>query len=170
MSVELGIDRRALAAQLATLRPDDMRSEKGGKQIKRWRLQRVLAHLGKKGEASHHPEAIAKYEEMLCRGVYPFVVSSRYFRGLIINYLREELGIPTVDALRAYQAACLGLCYAIAEFFQGARASLDGIEREEIPPADLADFEFLAPACFEELRNLGPEAYAAKYWQDKAGR
>ena len=32
-------------------------------------------------------------------------------------------GIPTVDTLRAYQAACLGLCYAIAEFFQGARAS-----------------------------------------------
>lgn len=158
LSVELGIDRRALAAQLATLRPDDMRTEKGGKrQIKRWRLQRVLAHLGKNGEASH--EAIAKYEEMVCRGVYPFVLSSRYFRGLIINYLREELGISTVDALRAYQAACLGLGYALAESVQMIQD-----EREEIPPAFLAEVQFLVPACFEELRNLGPAAYAAKYW------
>ncbi|MGH8554693.1 MAG: hypothetical protein ACREUD_03870 [Gammaproteobacteria bacterium] len=62
------------------------------------------------------------------------------------------------------------MCYAIAEFFEGARASLDGIELEEIPLADLAHFEILAPSCFEELKDIGPEAYAAKYWPDKAGK
>jgi len=109
-------------------------------------------------------------EELVCRHLYPSILSSKYFRGLTINYMRQDLGIPTVDALRAYQAACLGLCYAIAEFFEGARASLDGIELEEIPLADLAHFEILAPSCFEELKDIGPEAYAAKYWPDKAGK
>ncbi|MDQ3565918.1 MAG: hypothetical protein M3436_18085 [Pseudomonadota bacterium] len=167
LSIELVIDRRTLAKRLASLRPDDMRTE-GGKQIKRWRLSRVLAHLqgNGKSEAAYDREAL---EEMVCRSIYPAVVSSRYFRGLTINYLRQDLGVPTVDALRAYQVACLGLCYALAEFFKLVNDSLDGVaEREEIPPADLADFEVLAPSCFEELKNIGPEAYAAKYWPDKA--
>lgn len=142
--------------------------------MKRWRLARVLAHLAAKGNgrgtvATTDPRVkrmLEADEELVCTHLYPAMIGSSHFRGLTINYLREDLGIDTVAALRAYQVACLGLCYGIAQFFATLRDALDDIEREEIPLEELGQVRFVVPASFEELKRLGPERYAARHWPD----
>lgn len=98
LSVELGIDRRTLNKRLSGLRPDAERRE-AGKTVKRWRLARVLRHLdlqsrgNGQSQASNHLLVLLNQDaELVCRHLYPSILSSRYFRGLTINYLRQDLG------------------------------------------------------------------------------
>jgi hypothetical protein len=68
--------------------------------------------------------------------------------------------LTKVQALQAYGAAVLTLHYALGEFFAGVDAELAG------EPLDIEDHEIKVqlPLELRKLCDLGPEAYAGKYW------
>jgi hypothetical protein len=93
--------------------------------------------------------------------MFPALTGSRYFLGFFLAYLHEDVGLTKPQALRAYQAAVLALHYAIGEFFGAVDAELEGLSED----TEDHDIEVRIPTELRKLCDLGPEAYAEKYWQ-----
>jgi hypothetical protein len=166
LSVELGISSRVLGKRLSSLKPDDV-EQQAGRQVKRWRLARVLKHLkaaGAKGEVDEQRIAgmVEDDKRMATELLFPAVTSSRYFRGFYLRHLHEDIGLTKPQALRAYGAAVLALHCAIGEFFAAVDAELSGDPLSE--NIEDHDIEVRIPPELRKLGELGPEAYAVRYW------
>jgi hypothetical protein len=164
--LELNIDRRTLAKRLSNLRPDGEAIE-GGKTVRRWRLARVLKHLKAAdrttaGGAKVDNMVIEDHKHVVMEFLFPALTGGRYFLGFFLAYLHEDVGLTKVQALQAYGAAVLALHYALGEFFAGVDAELAS------EPLDIEDHEIeievQVPLELRKLCDLGPEAYAGKYW------
>jgi hypothetical protein len=94
--------------------------------------------------------------------MFPALTGSRYFLGFFLAYLHEDLGLTKPQALRAYGAAVIALHYALGEFYAGVDAEIAGEGLSE----DIEDHEIEVrlPTELRKLCELGPEAYAAKFW------
>jgi hypothetical protein len=164
LSIELGIDRRTLSKKLSTLRPDAEGIE-AGKTVRRWRLARVLKHLKAAGPRGTNgtldEQRLEDHKHVVTEFLFPALTGSRYFLGFFLAYLHEDVGLTKIQALRAYQAAVLALHYAIGEFFGAVDAELEGLSEE----TEDHDIEVRIPPELRKLCELGPEAYAVKYWQ-----
>ena len=153
LSVELGTDRRTLAKRLADLPPDEEKAQ-AGKRVRRWRLARVLEHLsrspGRSRQEDIEAEGCRRFNEILGQVLFPSLVTSRYFTGFFVASMHQDFGLSKPSALRAYQTGALA--YALAEACKG----------------DTLMFE--VPPIISELQEIGPEAYAAKYWTKEGDR
>jgi hypothetical protein len=166
LSIELGIDRRTLAKRLSSLRPDGEGIE-AGKTVRRWRLARVLRHLKAAGAGADERRIAGMVEDhkhLVSEYLFPAAMGSRYLLGFFLAHLHEDIGLTKPQALRAYGAAVLALHYAIAEFFAGVDAELAGDPLSE--NIEDHDIEVCIPPELRKLGELGPEAYALKYWSD----
>lgn len=166
LSTELDIDRRTLSKRLSNLRPDGEGIE-AGKTVRRWHLARVLKHLkaADRTSAGVDQQRIEDHKHVVTQFMFPALTGSRYFLGFFLAYLHEDIGLTKIQALRAYQAAVLALHYAIGEFFGAVDAELDGEGLSEDH-----DIEVRIPTELRKLCDLGPEAYAGKYWPAPNGR
>jgi hypothetical protein len=162
LATELGISSRVLGRRLSDLRPDQVEQQEG-RQVKRWRLARVLKHLkaasgngSQRGVNGKTVETIECHKHVVAQYMFPALLGSRYFLGFFLAHLHEDIGLTKVQALRAYGAACIALHYALGEFYAGVGAEVGGIEDDEL--------EVRIPPELRKLCDLGPEAYAEKYW------
>ena len=68
LAVELGKDRRTLARKLDGLLPDSDKIERG-KQVKRWRLTRVLEHINLQGAKLNLEQERARLARVQCEKI-----------------------------------------------------------------------------------------------------
>jgi hypothetical protein len=172
LSVELGVRYRTLGKKLSDLKPDEV-EEQAGRQVRRWRLARVVKHLKATDRtivdgAKVDERRIEDHKRLMTEHLFPALTGSRYFLGFYVAFLHEDIGLTKPQALRAYQAAVLAFHYAIGEFFAGVDAELAG----DPPSGNIEDHELEVqiPSELRKLCEFGPEAYAVKYWPATNGR
>jgi hypothetical protein len=165
LSLELGISSRVLDKRLSGLTPD-AEEQQDGRQMKSWRLARVLRHLkaaGPRGTREGVDERLIEdHKHVVTEYLFPALTGSRYFLGFFLAYLHEDVGLTKPQALQAYGAVVIALHHALGEFF----ASVDAQVAGEPLPEDIEahGLEVRIPTELRKLCDLGPEAYAAKYW------
>ena len=80
LATELGISHRVLGRRLSNLAPDEV-EQQAGRQVKRWRLARVLKHLkaADRTSAGVDGQLIEDHKHVVTEFLFPALTGSRYF-------------------------------------------------------------------------------------------
>ena len=121
LSVELEIDRRTLSRRLDGLVPAKKRRV-GNREERSYLLSDVIAHLNREQTSSQaDQDERAKGVKLLkdfCREMlFPALLESNYFRGILYNGSREELGLDDTQSRRILDFGMLALVFGIGEIF-----------------------------------------------------
>jgi hypothetical protein len=152
LSAALGFDRRTIEKRLRDVKP--LSTKKIGARIeKRYRLadacKALFAPAVRMPPHLDGDEDVSFEQLVIAQTLFPQVVTSKEFRGTLVGFARQELGLTKPQAVRVYEIATLALCRALDEAFPGK------------------DLKFVLPDELREMGELGPEAWVAKNWPDQ---
>lgn len=157
LSVELAVDRRTLGKRLQHVPPVAIQ-HCGNRIEKKWLLRDVIPYVdGSAAEQQQSGEEDAK--EMLkswCgREMYPALIDSPEFIGLLTGSLTSELGLTKAQTLKAYQLVTMAIMWALSA----------GFDDEHMK------FSILGDSLTRDLSDKSVpelEAYAKEHWPNDA--
>ena len=124
LATELDTDRRTLAKRLQDLPPAETKRV-GSRIEKRWHLQDVVDHLQDNHKAKRRggtihvdQEMIDRFNQVIVGQLLPDVINSPFFRGLILNGCKTDVGLNQDQTNEVFSFVILALCYSLEEVLQ----------------------------------------------------
>jgi hypothetical protein len=138
------------AAILRSLPPATVKKV-GSRTEKRWYLVDVIEHLKNPAPTQDLDLFMEDFKQMIGHKLFPAILDSKGFGGIIIGSCMDELGISKVQAYRIFELVTVALTYALSEMHEDD------------------DMTYAFPDFVTEMGDLGIEAYLEKYESSSTG-